>query len=168
MLDTTPTGKVQAFLDRFGAALEAGDVAAAKAMFAEECYWRDLVTFTWNIKTVEGREAVGDLLTACLPTTKPSGWQVADGTDATEGGGVLEAWISFETAVARGYGLIRLKEGLIWTLLTTMVELKGFEEKSGFTRPLGAKHGVHPGAKSGRRSARRRRARSASRRSPTC
>ena len=28
-----------------------------------------------------------------------------------------------------------------------MVELKGHEEKAGFTRPLGAKHGVNPGAK---------------------
>ena len=28
-----------------------------------------------------------------------------------------------------------------------MVELKGYEEKAGFTRPLGAKHGVNPGAK---------------------
>ena len=39
-----------------------------------------------------------------------------------------------------------MRDGLIWTLLTTMVELKGFEEKSGFTRPLGAKHGDDQGA----------------------
>ena len=43
--------------------------------------------------------------------------------------------------------IIRLKDGLIWTLLTTMAELKGHEEKAGFTRPLGARHGVNPGAK---------------------
>src|SRR5690606_18411372 len=53
----------------------------------------------------------------------------------------LEGWISFETGVAHGYGHIRLKNGKIWTLLTTMAELKGHEEKAGFTRPLGAKHG---------------------------
>ena len=39
------------------------------------------------------------------------------------------------------------QNGQIWTLLTTMVELKGHEEKAGFTRPLGAGHGVNPGAK---------------------
>ena len=60
---------------------------------------------------------------------------------------MLESWISFETEIARGYGLIRVKDGLIWTLLTTMTELKGHEEKAGFTRPLGARHGVNPGAK---------------------
>jgi putative flavoprotein involved in K+ transport len=44
--------------------------------------------------------------------------------------------------VARGYGLIRLRAGKIWTLLTSMVELKGYEEPLGFDRPLGARHGA--------------------------
>ena len=147
MLDTTPTGRMTAFLGRLDTALTAGDIDAATAFFAPECYWRDLVAFTWNIKTVEGREQVRDMLTHCLARVKPHDWRVAAGEDASEAGGVAEAWISFETEVARGYGLIRLKDGLIWTLLTTMVELKGHEEKSGFTRPLGALHGSHPGAK---------------------
>ncbi|WP_181704862.1 NAD(P)/FAD-dependent oxidoreductase [Chthonobacter rhizosphaerae] len=147
MLDTTPTSRVNAFLERFGAALEAADIDKAVSLFAAECYWRDLVAFTWNIKTVEGRDEVRDLLASCLASVKPRGWHVAEGTEATEAGGVTEAWIAFETEVARGYGLIRLKDGLIWTLLTTMVELKGHEEKAGFTRPLGARHGVNAGAK---------------------
>jgi putative flavoprotein involved in K+ transport len=147
MLDTTPTGRMETFLSRFEEALTAGDIDAAVAMFADECYWRDLVTFTWNIKTMEGRDEVRAMLEDCLARVKPSNWHVAAGESATEAGGVAEAWISFETEVARGYGLIRLKEGKIWTLLTTMVELKGHEEKAGFSRPLGAKHGINPGAK---------------------
>ncbi len=148
MLDTTPTARAEAILAKLDAALAAGDIETAVGMFADECYWRDLVTFTWNIKTMEGRAQVRDMLTACLSATRPSNWHVAPGTEATDGNGVLEAWFNFETALARGYGLIRVLNGQIWTLLTTMVELKGFEEKSGFTRPLGAKHGVNPGAKS--------------------
>ena len=31
-----------------------------------------------------------------------------------------------------------------WALLTSMVELKGFEEKTGEHRVMGADHGVHP------------------------
>lgn len=147
MLDKTPTARVQAFLDRFGGALEAGRIDEAVTMFAEECYWRDLVTFTWNIKTVEGRGEVRDMLEAQLAAAKPTAWQVAEGEEASEADGVTQAWITFETDVARGYGLIRLKDGLIWTLLTTMVELKGHEEKAGFSRPLGARHGVNPGGK---------------------
>ena len=148
MLDTTPTARMEAFLARFEAVLAGGDIDAATGLFAEECYWRDLVSFTWNIRTMEGRDQVRDMLKACLARVKPHNWHVASGETATEADGVAEAWISFETDVARGYGLIRLKDGLIWTLLTTMVELKGFEEKAGFTRPLGARHGVNVGAKS--------------------
>ncbi len=147
MLDTTPGARLQAFLAKFEAALAAGDVDAAVGMFGEECYWRDLVAFTWNIKTMEGRDGVRDMLAHCLKRVKPRDWRIAEGETATEAGGVLESFISFETEIAPGYGLIRIMDGLIWTLLTTMVELKGHEEKAGFTRPLGARHGVNPGAK---------------------
>jgi len=147
MLEKTPTTRVQTLLDTLGAALAAGRINEAVNLFAEECYWRDLVAFTWNIKTVEGRDQVRDMLQAQLSTAKPSSWRVAAGEEATEADGVLESWITFETATGRGYGLVRFKNGLIWTLLTALSELKGHEEKSGFTRPLGAKHGQDLGAR---------------------
>jgi len=142
MLDSTLQSETQAFLDGFGKALQDGDIAAVTALFQDDCYWRDLVTFTWNIKTMEGKDQVADMLRAQLATTQPTGWVLAEGELPTEDGGIVTAWISFETAVARGYGLIRLREGKIWTLLTTMVELKGHEEPKGHDRPLGAKHGA--------------------------
>jgi putative flavoprotein involved in K+ transport len=142
MLDTTLADQTQAFLDDFGKALEEGHIAKAKEMFLDDCYWRDLVTFTWNIKTVEGKDQVEDMLNHQLETTKPRNWMVAEGEIPTEEDGVTTAWIQFETEVARGFGLVRLKQGKIWTLLTTMAELKGFEEPKGFDRPLGAKHGA--------------------------
>ncbi|MEW6634273.1 MAG: NAD(P)/FAD-dependent oxidoreductase [Pseudomonadota bacterium] len=141
MLERTPTTKAQALLDKFGKALQAGDIDAAANCFQEDCYWRDLVTFTWNLKTMEGRQQIRDMLTSTLAATKPNGWAVAEGEEASEADGIITAWITFETEVARGYGLVRFKGDLIWTLLTTIAELKGHEEKAGFTRPLGAKHG---------------------------
>ena len=147
MLDTTLDARIQSFLDKFDAALAAGDIGAAVEMFAPECYWRDLVAFTWNIKTMEGRDQVREMLSSCLTRVRPRNWKIAEGESATETDGVTECWISFETGAARGYGLIRLQNGQIWTLLTTLVELKGHEEKAGHTRPLGARHGVNPGAK---------------------
>lgn len=142
MLDSTLADQTQAFLDDFGQALADGNTARARDMFADDCYWRDLVTFTWNLKTVEGKDQVEDMLKHQLATTKPHNWSIAEGEMVTEDGGIATAWITFETEVARGYGLIRLRDGKIWTLLTTMVELKGFEEPKGFDRPLGAKHGA--------------------------
>ena len=141
MLDKAPNKKLSDLLDTFGAALAAGDIDKAVACFQDDCYWRDLVTFTWNLKTMEGKDQVRAMLESQLAGTKPSHWRIDEGEDVTESDGLIEGWISFETQVARGYGHIRLKNGRIWTLLTTMAELKGHEEKSGFTRPLGAKHG---------------------------
>lgn len=142
MLDTTANAEVQGLLDTFGAALERRDIAAALNCFQDDCYWRDLVTFTWNIHTSEGKSAIEGMLRSQLAATKPTGWKIAEGETAAEDGGVTTAWIEFETGVARGYGLVRLIGGKIWTLLTTMAELKGHEEHKGFSRPLGAKHGA--------------------------
>ncbi|WP_417722366.1 NAD(P)-binding domain-containing protein [Salipiger sp.] len=142
MLDSTVHDRTRTFLDDFGAALESGDIDRACDMFLEDCYWRDLVAFTWNLKTVEGKDQVADMLKHQLATTKPRNWQIAEGEIPSEEDGVTTAWISFETDIARGYGLIRLRDGRIWTLLTTMQELKGHEEPKGFNRPMGAKHGA--------------------------
>ncbi len=61
MLDTTISGRTQALLDTFGGALESNDISSATGMFVEDCYWRDLVSFTWNLKTLEA----GTRLVAC-------------------------------------------------------------------------------------------------------
>ena len=142
MLDKAPNGKVSDLLNTLGKALAAGEVENAVDLFQTDCYWRDLVTFTWNIKTMEGKEQVRDMLKARLADTKPTNWKIADGEDASEADGITESWIQFETGVARGFGHMRLKDGRIWTLLTTMSELKGHEESVGFDRPMGAKHGA--------------------------
>ena len=146
MLDTTldkaPNKTVSDFLGAFGKALSDGDVDRAVDLFQTDCYWRDLVTFTWNIKTMEGKDQVRDMLKARLAETKPSNWAIADGENATDTDGLIESWIQFETDVARGFGHMRLKDGKIWTLLTTMAELKGHEEAQGFDRPMGVKHGA--------------------------
>ncbi len=142
MLDTQPNSDVETVLGALDEALTAGDAAKAAALFTQDCYWRDLVSFTWNIKTMEGQPAIADMLTAQLDAVKPTGWRIAEGEVAAKDGGITTAWISFETAVSRGYGLVRLRDGLIWTLLTSMVELKGHEEPVGMERPMGAKHGA--------------------------
>ena len=144
-LSTHPTQAASAWLADFTAALEGQDIDAAVALFDADPYWRDLVAFTWNICTQEGADAIRAMLQARLADVKPSNFQVEG--QATEAGGVIDAWFTFETAVARGRGHLRLKDGRAWTLLTTMTELKGFEEKTGVNRIAGAEHGVHPGRK---------------------
>lgn len=140
---TKPTEQLAAWLTAFEGALARGDTDAAAAMFLDDCYWRDFVSFTWNLKTIEGREAICDMLEACAARTAPTAWAV-DG-EATERDGVQEAWITFETAVGRGRGRLRLRDGKAWVLFTALQELKGFEEESGPNRPLGVEHGARKG-----------------------
>jgi putative flavoprotein involved in K+ transport len=139
---TGAAAAVTTWLSAFSEALAAGDPAAAAELFLEDCYWRDLVAFTWNIKTCEGRAAVAEMLRETLPGLQPGNWRITDGEEAADAGGVIEAWIDFETAVGRGHGHLRLRDGRCWTLLTTLEELKGHEEPRGLSRPMGAEHGA--------------------------
>ena len=142
MLDIAPSQQAASWLGSFGRALEAGDIEAAANLFAEDCYWRDLLTFTWNIKTMEGQAAIREVVKATLSTAQPSHWRLSG--DASTDEGTIEAWFSFETAVARGEGILRLKDGRCRTLFTAMSELKGFEEQKGPARPLGIRHKADP------------------------
>ncbi|TPW30265.1 NAD(P)/FAD-dependent oxidoreductase [Pararhizobium mangrovi] len=142
MLDTKPSKQAAAWLESFARALETADVEAALDLFREECYWRDLLTFTWNIKTMEGREAVADMLRATLPAARPSHLRI-DG-EPTVDGETIEAWFTFDTHSAHGRGIFRLREGRCWTMFTMMDDLKGFEEAKGVRRPLGVQHGADP------------------------
>ena len=74
MLNDSPATRVDSVLAKLGAALEKGDIDAAVNLFQMDCYWRDLVAFTWNIDTAEGHDAIRDMLTAQLPTIQPSGF----------------------------------------------------------------------------------------------
>jgi putative flavoprotein involved in K+ transport len=139
--DASPQDRVNAWLADFESALRARDAEKAAGMFATDCFWRDLVSFTWNIKTVEGRDGVAEMLRACLDHIDPSGFRTTE--PPAEADGVTEAWIEFETATGRGRGHLRLKDEGAWTLLTTLYELKGHEEPRGGARPRGAEHGVN-------------------------
>ena len=50
--------RAASWLQEFEVALGRSDLPAILAMFAdEECFWRDMVAFTWNIRTMEGKDA---------------------------------------------------------------------------------------------------------------
>lgn len=144
---TSPEDRVQAWLADFEAALAARDVDRAVAKFAVDSFWRDLVSFTWNITTVEGRDQIADMLGQRLADTAPSGFRIREAA-TDDGDGVTSAFIEFETAAGRGVGHLRLKDDQAWTLLTALQGLKGHEERKGVTRVLGAVHGSDPDSRS--------------------
>jgi putative flavoprotein involved in K+ transport len=118
----------KAWLDSFTGLLARGDIAAVTGLFAGECYWRDLVAFTWNLKTCEGRDEIRAMLDSRLASVRPHGICVDPAPAA-------ETFFRFETAAGRGIGHLRLREGKCWTLLTALRELKDFPEKPGAREP---------------------------------
>ncbi len=138
---TEPGRRAAAWLAGFEDALAARDVDRAAGMFAATSFWRDLVSFSWNITTVEHPDGVADLLRATVDGTAAHGFELTE--EPTEDGGVVTAWFRFETAVGRGRGLLRLDaDDRAWTLLTTLYELIGHEEPLSDRRPKGVEHGA--------------------------
>ena len=141
----TVTQIAQEWLTNLEQAMKDRDLEKAGKLFDVDCYWRDLVSFTWNIKTMEGKPQVLDMLEARMADVAASNLQVNG--EAKENDGIIEAWFTFETKVSRGKGLLRLREGKCWTLLTTMVELKGYEEPKRRQRDKGVEHGAYTSRK---------------------
>ncbi|AVM63664.1 FAD-dependent oxidoreductase [Dietzia sp. oral taxon 368] len=141
--DANADQMVETWLNEFGAALSAGDTERAAELFEADGCWRDFVSFTWNIRTLEGRDEIREMLDAQLTAVSPSSWTLDE--SATTADHVAEAWIRFETASGRGWGHLRLRNGRAWTLLTTLQELKGHEEKKGRDRDKGVEHVITRG-----------------------
>src|SRR6478609_212677 len=151
MLDKTDDSSVAAdnWLAEFEEALGKSDAALLKTLFHPDSYWRDVLALSWNIQTLNGRDAILKALPPLARSVEPSGFAVAPdratprkvmraGTDA------IEAIFKFETSVGRGSGIVRLVPDAddgnrlkAWTLLTELGELKGFEEQLGVQRPRG-------------------------------
>lgn len=137
----SPTLLAQTWLEKLAAKLSSATPTDAADLFEKTGFWRDLIVFTWNIKTLEGRDAISHMIAATIDNARPCNWKVEG--DATEADGVIEAWITFETGVAKGRAYVRLRNGLAWTFLSTMTELNDHPEKRNKLRPKGTEHGAN-------------------------
>lgn len=149
--------QAQRWVEAFGAALERPDLALLDTLFLPDGWWRDLLTFTWDLRTFHGTEAMRCGVGARVAEVGATGFGLTEGKQpvvvSTDDGPQLHLFFDFETAVARGRGFARLVPGdtedtwRAWTVLTQMRELKGHEELSGPRRPAGAEHGERVGRK---------------------
>jgi cation diffusion facilitator CzcD-associated flavoprotein CzcO len=148
MLDKTKdvATDVEAWLAQFERAL-AGD-GELKTLFHPDSHWRDVLALSWDFRTITGAEAILQALKAHAGSARPAGFRIdpdrtAPRMVARAGTTAVEAIFKFETLQGRGSGMLRLipdaGDGSMkaWTLLTTLDELKGFEEQAGTSRPKG-------------------------------
>ena len=150
-----------AWLTRFAAALDEGNTGAVEGLFLPDGWWRDLLAFTWDLRTFSGSPAIAEAFKATLDAVRPSRFTLTPGKDPVfveqaPGMRWVQAFFDFETAVGRGVGFLRLMPAgtepgapwKAWTVLTTLNELKGCEEPSGPRRVHGVAHGEYRGRRS--------------------
>ncbi|MEO8166069.1 MAG: NAD(P)/FAD-dependent oxidoreductase, partial [Betaproteobacteria bacterium] len=137
------------WLAKFETALAAADESGLKDLFHPDSHWRDVLALTWQIRTVGGLDSISRELTAYARLARPTGFRIDPRRTAPRkvmraGQTAIEAIFKFETTEGRGSGVLRLipdssaGDALkAWTLLTTLDELKGFEEQVGRSRPKG-------------------------------
>ncbi len=121
--------------------------AALEGLFHAESHWRDLLALTWDIRTIEGRDAIAGELRARAAKAGASGFRTDPARTAPRkvtraGTEAIEAIFAFETAQGRCSGVLRFTPGTdgalkAWTLSTELEEIKGHEEHVGRLRPSG-------------------------------
>ena len=136
--DISATSTAKTWLHDFEAALNSGDAARIAALFAPECHWRDILAFTWNLRTASGAAAIAERLLPALSRTAPRELRLAAGRTPPRrvkraGTEAIEAIFAFETEVGPCNGVVRLvSEGgeppRAWTLMTALDEIRGHED----------------------------------------
>ena len=137
------------------------DISSIADVFLPESYWRDQLCLSWDFHTLQGPQKIISLLSKSksgpriksLTLDKTSELRSPTATVAdTEGKThTVQAFLTVETDVGRGAGLVRLvQEHSTWkvfTLFTFLTELNGYEESIRKQRPLGVQHGEHTSRK---------------------
>jgi putative flavoprotein involved in K+ transport len=151
MLDRTEDISIAAenWLAQFESAITTSDGVLLKTLFHPDSYWRDVLSLSWKLQTINGAEAILRALKAQAGRAAPNGFRIDPNRAAPRrvmraGTHAIEAIFKFETTEGRGSGILRLipdaNDGnrlKAWTLLTALDELKGFEETLGTSRPRG-------------------------------
>lgn len=116
-------GTATAWLGGFEAGLAAGDVSAS---FQPEGHWRDVLAFSWEIRTTSG----GGAIAAALRGAGAGNFRLDPSRSGPRrvlraGQECLEVIFAFDSEHGHGHGVVRLVDGKAWTLLTALGELSG-------------------------------------------
>ena len=137
--------QVKQWLQKFSQALNSRKIEELQNCFSDDAHWRDLLSFTWSISPFEGGLAISEGLLAFQVDINADNFVLAHGrteprTITRLGVDVIEGIFTFETRFGKCEGVVRLlaeQPSKAWIFLTTLFELKGYEEKNGVRRPSG-------------------------------
>ena len=138
--DTDPLLVAEQWLVGFNAAIGLGGADALAECFRNDGHWRDVVGLSWDFNTISGHGAIGERLASVNAIVKArnfaiDGERLAPRILERAGTQVVEAILSFETAVGMGEGFVRIQlddaggdAPLAWTLMTALDQIRGHEE----------------------------------------
>jgi hypothetical protein len=76
-MDRTIGTAVLEWLSAFSHTLESGNAASCVGLFEQgDCYWRDLLAFTWTIRTLEGPGAIDAMLKETIHNVRPTSFKL--------------------------------------------------------------------------------------------
>lgn len=135
--------EVQTWFESFCKAFDSNDsqqvLRALEPLFQEDCYWRDLTAFTWNLTTAEGWEDIATMLESTWPESHLKDFHLDEWED--EGDGVTRVHFTCASQHFNCHGIARVRNAKAWTVLTSARELIDFPEPKGRRRIKGAEHG---------------------------
>lgn len=140
----------QQWLVEFGARIESQDIDALTSLFLPDCFWRDLLSLTWDFRIFRGPEKIKQFLRDQLSIFKPRSFTLRDDNVSLGRPYPDFVWINamfdFQTGIGNCSGVARLvptqSEG--WkahVVFTNLEELHGFPEKTGPLRNPLPNHG---------------------------
>ncbi|TFL05208.1 hypothetical protein BDV98DRAFT_542839 [Pterulicium gracile] len=139
------------WIQSFSNALSTGDVDAILEHFIDQCYWRDILAFTWDFRTFDGKDRFRQFLQDCLAETKPESFAaVVDQLQSVQQVAPDLLWLQssfkFETKVGQCSGIVRLVplpsgQWKAHSIFTNLEEIRGFPEQLGHLRNPDPNHG---------------------------
>lgn len=137
----------------FNLALDRGDSAAVTSLFLTDGYWRDHLCLSWDLRTLKGSGKIKGFLSEGhnlkkIEVDSSTAYRAPQVTalspDGTTKG--IQFFTTVTTVQGSGRGLVKMVEvdgeWKIFTLFTSLDELRGFEEQTGHNRPKGVQHGA--------------------------
>lgn len=133
------------------------DYAALSQLFLEDGFWRDHLAISFEFRTIKGRQNIAAFLEehhqgpVQLALDRSSALRAPHVGPIDAFGDVtgIEFFVTVTTGIGSGRGVVRLAEPQpgdwkIFTVFTSLQELKDIPENVDHRRPVGVQHGTQP------------------------
>ncbi|KAI0774159.1 dimethylaniline monooxygenase (N-oxide-forming) [Fomes fomentarius] len=137
----TPHSIASSWLSVFASALSSGDFNSLEGLFLPDGWLRSLLVFTWDIRSLEGREKIRAFLSSTLSNAQLSSFKITDKPELAPRAAFIgqlqatdvEFGFAFECLRGHGQGHVRLLQNAngdyqAFTVLMMLSDLHGHEE----------------------------------------